>query len=119
MIRWLISKGVSPFSRHEQTVGSGLHIYAHRLAYPGAYFKRDISAVFCDEAIVSQLDSDLDFRRDSCCCLCAVGGCCPVVIYLKQIYVDKEWEYFGSRGSEYDFCLAQLRLLEKVAPDAR
>lgn len=115
MIRWLVSKGASPFSRHERTQGSGLHLYAHRLAFPGAYFKH-ISAVYFDEAIVSQLDSDLDSRRDSCCCLCSVGGCCPVVIYLKNIYHDKEWEYVGSRGSEYDVCLIQLRLFWKKWP---
>ncbi|KAG6365656.1 hypothetical protein INS49_007267 [Diaporthe citri] len=56
MIKWLISKGASPFSRHGQTQGSGLHLYAHRLGYPGAYFKHDASAVYCNEVIISQLE---------------------------------------------------------------
>lgn len=116
MIKWLISKGASPFSRHERTEGSGLHLYARRLAYPGFYFKHDISTVYCDEAIVSQLDSDLDSRRDSCCCLCSVDGCCPVVIYLKHIFELDSEGFFRRRGSAYHFYLTKLRLFWKKLP---
>lgn len=110
MISWLISKGVSPFSRHQQTQGTGLHLYARRLANPGSYFNWDTSGVYCDEAIVSQLDSDPDSRRDSCCCLCSVDGCSPVVIYLKSNLRLWGFRHYGSRGSIYHIYLTQLRL---------
>lgn len=113
MITWLISKGASPYSRHEQTGGSGLHLYAHRLGYPGSYFKHDTSAVYCDEAIISQLESDPVSRRDSCCCLCSVGGCMPVVVFLRSNY---DLKY--ARGiSPYRNYLTQLRIFwEKMPP---
>lgn len=116
MIRWLISKGASPLSRHEHTQGSGLHLYAHRLACPGTYFKLDVSAVYCDKAIVSQLHSDLDSRRDSCCCLCSVDGCFPVVIFLKGNWALWKFRYYGPRGSAYHIYLTQLRLFWKKLP---
>lgn len=119
MIAWLVSKGASPFSRHKQTQGSGLHLYAHRLGYPGAYFKHDISAVYCDQAIVSQLESDLGSRRDSCCCLCSVGGCSPVGIFLKSNYALLEWRNSDSRSSVHQVYLNQLRLFWKNLPPAR
>lgn len=118
MIAWLISKGASPFSRHEQTRGSGLHLYAHRLGYPGAYFKYDISTVYCDEAMISQLESDLDSRRDSCCCLCSAGGCPPVVIFLKWNLDLRDLRDDGPRSSAYQRYLNQLRLFWKKMPPA-
>lgn len=119
MIKWLISKGASPFSRHEQTQGSGLHLYARRLGCPGGYFKFDVSAVYCDEAIIAQLESDLSSRRDSCCCLCSVHGCRPVVIYLKSNVDLRSWRNYGSRDYAYNIYLNQLRLFWKKLPPVR
>lgn len=114
MITWLISKGASPFSRHEQTQGSGLHLYAHRLGYPRSSFQPGISAVYCDEAIVWQLESDPDSRRDSCCCLCSLGGCMPVVVFLKSNHNLR----YGIRGSTYRDYLNELCLFWKKLPPA-
>lgn len=118
MVKWFISKGASPFSRHEQTHGSGLHLYAHRLGFPSMYFKGDISAVDYDETLVSQLESDLDSRRDSCRCLCSVHGCVPVLIFLKRSDAFKDLT-FESQSPEYQVCLNQLRLFWKKLPPAR
>lgn len=118
MIKWLISKGASPLSRHEQTQGSGLHLYAHRLGYPGAYFNYDISAVYYDEAVVSQLGSDLHSTRDSCYCLCSAGGCTPVVVFLKWCIDLRGMGLYGSQRSEYERYLKQLRLFWKKMPPA-
>lgn len=119
MIKWLISKGASPFSRHGQTQGSGLHLYAHRLGYPGAYFKHDASAVYCNETIISQLESDLYSRRDSCCCLCSVDGCPPVVVFLKS-YIN----FILCKNAlilypAYQLYLKQLRLFWQKLPPVR
>lgn len=119
MIAWFISKGVSPFSRHEHTKGSGLHLYAHRLGYPGAYFGLKISDVVCDEAIILQLESDLESSRDSCRCLCSVGGCKPVGIFLKRNFELEKWKTYGSRSSPYQVYLNQLRLFWKKLPPVR
>ena len=117
MIAWLISKGASPFSRHEQMGGSGLHLYAHRLGNPGGYFKHDISAVYCDEAIISRLESGLDSKWDSCCCPCSVGGCTPVLIFLKSKF---RFFFFSSRRSTIPGLLDRApTLLEEVAAGAR
>lgn len=64
MLRWLIAKGASPFSRHPLTGGSGLHWYAHRLGRPGGYFSGDISSVSLDRACISQLMWDNSAWRD-------------------------------------------------------
>lgn len=119
MINWLVSKGATPFSRHKQTQGSGLHIYAHRLGFPGVYFKQEISAVHYDEAIVSQLESDLGSSRDSCCCPCSVGGCMPVVIFLKRNEDLRNLRTYGSRISAYQVYLKQLRLFWDKLPPVR
>lgn len=94
MLRWLISKGASPFSRHPLTGGSGLHWYAHRLGFAGLYFNLSISQVFFDRAQISQLMWDNSAWRDSCSCLRSIGGCQPVTIFLKQKFL-----YAGPPGS--------------------
>lgn len=82
LLRWLISKGASPFSKHPLTGGSGLHWFAQRLRNSGGGFCC-ISLVPFDMDLVSQLGWDNSAWRDSCSCPCSVGGCQPVTIFLK------------------------------------
>lgn len=119
IITWLISKGASPFSRHNQTQGSGLHLYAHRLGFPGGYFNRNILAVSYDKALISQLESDLGSRRDSCRCLCSVEGCLPVTIFLKWNHDLRDMRFHGERSSAYQVYFSQLRLFWEKLPPTR
>lgn len=85
LVRWMMAKGASLSSRHASTGGSGLHLYAHRLQYPGSYFGHKISGVPCDKLILSELSSDESAWRDSCSCICSTKGCQPVTVFLKAI----------------------------------
>lgn len=87
ILQWLITKGASPFSKHAQTGGSGLHMFAHRLQYPGFYFQHEISGVPSDTVRMTELMSDESAWRDSCSCLCSTRGCQPVTIFLKGTYL--------------------------------
>lgn len=87
LLRWLISKGASPYSRDPSTGRSGLHWYARRLGFPGGYFNFRVSEVFFDRAVIAQLMWDNSAWRDSCSCLCSTGGCQPVTIFLKLTFV--------------------------------
>lgn len=81
-LRWLISKGASPFSKHPLTGRSGLHWFARRLRDPWPLLST--SHVSSDMGLVSQLKRDNSAWRDSCSCLCSIGGCQPVTIFLKN-----------------------------------
>lgn len=89
ILRWLISKGASPFSKHPSTGGSGLHWFSRRLGDPGQYFRHAIANVCCDVGLVSQLGWDNSAWRDSCSCLCSIGGCQPVTIFLKRHHYSR------------------------------
>lgn len=95
LLRWLTSKGASPFSRDCSTGRSGFHWYARRLVFPGGYFKFTISDVFSDRDLTSQLMWDNSAWRDSCSCLCSIGGCQPVTIFLKFTFVYAGYPNIG------------------------
>lgn len=83
ILRWLIFRGASPFAKHPLTGGSGLHWFARRLSCPGLPFNHNISRICTDVGLVSQLGRDNSAWRDSCSCLCSIGGCQPVTTFLK------------------------------------
>lgn len=113
ILRWLLSKGASAFFKHPLTGGSGLHWFARRLRDPGPHFSFKISRVGSDMGLVSQLGWDRGAWRDSCSCLCSIGGCQPVTIFLKN-------HHSGARGLEFEGFGETLRLLRtfwaKVPP---
>lgn len=83
ILRWLIFRGASPFAKHPWTGGSGLHWFVRRLGHPGPHFSFNISRICPDLCLVSQLGRDNSAWRDSCSCLCSIGGCQPVTTFLK------------------------------------
>lgn len=84
ILRWVISKGASPFAKHPSTGGSGLHWFASWLGSVGPYFSLNISRVCSDAGLVSQLRWDDSAWRDSCSCCCSIVGCRPITIFLKE-----------------------------------
>ena len=84
MVSWFIEKGASPFSTHRNGLTSGLHLYAARMAYPGAYFKHDPKNVPIHPGLWFQLTQREDMWRDACRCLCSPNGCTPISIATRK-----------------------------------
>lgn len=111
LLHWMVAKGASLFSKDTSTGGSGLHLYAHRLHYPGAHFGHKISRVPYDKPSLTELSSDESAWRDSCSCICSAGGCQPVTVFLKAL----QHHYFPLRG--FDDALSKLRhFWERISP---
>lgn len=104
MVLWFVDKGVSLFGKHRDAPISGLHLYAARLAYPGAHFRGRISAISPSAQHISQLMRDADSCRDSCSCLCSEGGCTPLSTLVKQNF---DWR--NIRQLNYETVLYNLR----------
>lgn len=86
MISWFITKGANPFAKHRDAPISGLHLFAARLAYPGAHFYHDPSKIGINPQHIIQLQTDGSCYRDSCSCLCSVEGCTPLSTVVKQTW---------------------------------
>lgn len=115
LVRWMLDKGASLFSKHASTGGSGLHLYAHRLQYPGAYFGHEISRVPYDKLSLSELSSDESAWRDNCSCICSTKGCQPVTMFLKARQHGYDGRYFALRG--FEDALSKLRhFWDRISP---
>lgn len=89
MVQWFIDKGVSPYQRHRDGNFGALHLYARRIAYPGAYFQFQMENIPNSPHLIPHL-YDLEANRDDCRCLCSPAGCSPVTFVVR----DSE-EYWG------------------------
>ncbi|KAI4869398.1 hypothetical protein F4820DRAFT_407287 [Hypoxylon rubiginosum] len=85
MVSWFISKGASPFSKQRKLPISGLHVYAKRLSFPGAYFRHETERVHTSTIHLEQLIQEGTCYRDNCSCVCSPEGCTPVSIFIKSI----------------------------------
>jgi hypothetical protein len=83
MVSWFIEKGASPFTTHRDGLLSGLHLYAARIAYPGAHFHHDRKEVPISPQNWHQLTRRGDMWHDSCHCSCSISGCTPISILIK------------------------------------
>lgn len=85
MVEWLVSRGASPFSRHQDTQGSGLHLYYLRLGQlsAGVQFLENIKTGGERRDLLTQLMLNESCRHDSCACPCSAHGCTPISMYLK------------------------------------
>jgi hypothetical protein len=84
MVSWFIEKGASPFTTHRDGLLSGLHLYAARIAYPGAHFKHDPKNVPISPQHWHQLTRRGDIWWDACRCFCSASGCTPISIVIKK-----------------------------------
>ena len=84
MVTWYVKKGVSARSQHQRGALCGLHLYAARIAYPGAYFSGNADSVNTDFAFISELQRDQTLHHDRCSCICAPHGCTPASILVKS-----------------------------------
>ena len=84
MVTWYVNKGVSVRSRYQRGALCGLHLYAARIAYPGAYFSYNADLVNTDSALISDLQRDQTLHHDNCSCICAPQGCTPASILGKS-----------------------------------
>ena len=84
MVTWYVNKGVSARSQHQRRALCGLHLYAARIAYPGAYFSYNADLVDTDLALISDLQQDQNLHHDNCSCICAPQGCTPASILGKS-----------------------------------
>jgi hypothetical protein len=81
---WLIEKGADEFGRRSDPAWSGLHMYASRIAYPGAYFQNNADKVHADMRYLKRLQDEPSVTHDECSCLCSSGGCTPTSILMKE-----------------------------------
>lgn len=93
MVAWFIDKGANPFAKHRDFHISGLHLFAARLAYPGDHFRGDPSSIIISPQHIMQLQKDKSSCRDSCSCLCSMGGCTPLSTVVKQTYFQSPFTY--------------------------
>ena len=84
MMSWYVNKGISARSQHQSGALCGLHLYAARIAYPGAYFSGNADLVNTDFAFISELQRDQNLHHDRCSCVCAPNGCTPASILVKS-----------------------------------
>lgn len=84
MMSWLIAKGASPYSKHRDNGGSGLHLCAFGLKRLNSFRRVDLSTICINEDLVSQLQMENSAQKDSCSCLCCPGGRTPYVTFLGK-----------------------------------
>jgi hypothetical protein len=84
MVSWFIEKGSSPFTTRRDGLHSGLHLYAARIAYPGAQFSHYPRNVPISPQHWHQLTRREDMWRDSCRCFCSTNGCTPISVVIKM-----------------------------------
>lgn len=105
MVSWFIGKGVSPFAKSPLSSHSGLHLFAARMAFPGAHFNGDRNNIPSHQRLVKQLTSGTNMWHDSCRCLCSPGGCTPISIAVKQ--------YGHGKQRNHETMLGLLRTLHE------
>ena len=110
MVSWFIEKGASPFTTHRDVLLSGLHLYAARIAYPGAHFHHDRKEVPISPQHWHQLTRRGDMWHDSCHCFCSASGCTPISILIKQSWQFLEWE----RKNNYARMMKLLSICRKT-----
>ncbi|KAF7944676.1 uncharacterized protein EAE97_005309 [Botrytis byssoidea] len=89
MVSWFLQKGADDFSAHVDVAWHGLHFYAARMAYPGAYFSSTNGGVYSDTQHIARHLAIDNLGHDDCDCLCSPRGCTPTSILMKvsQFYV--------------------------------
>ena len=93
MVDWFLEKGISLFSEHRDASLNALHLYALRMAYPGAFFSHDPGAVPTDEHHMAKIQEGMGILHDECTCLCSPNGCSPLKFLIGR-YVDSRKTVF-------------------------
>ncbi|TGO56095.1 hypothetical protein BCON_0082g00070 [Botryotinia convoluta] len=68
MASWFLQKGADDFSEHVDVAWHGLHFYAARMAYPGAYFSSTEAGVYNDAQHIARHLAIDNLGHDDCDC---------------------------------------------------
>ena len=85
MVGWFIERGISMQSQHKDAPLTALHLYAHRMHYPGAVFEGDIDKVPTDPHYMEAIQEELGIPHDDCMCICSPTGCTPVKFLSERM----------------------------------
>ena len=109
MVAWFINKGASPYSKHRDTMVSGLHLFSKRVSYPGGYFRDDVKIPDNPEHL-KQLINEEGSNRDSCACICTIEGCTPLTIVLKHAWPYlQDWRSIRDKQPSYRLLLSAIK----------